>query len=143
MNKPVVKYFDFGQSSGDPLSHGEKENNLPPDNLILVDAYWEKDGMEGVKIRIIPHQMKDVVLKTIFVLEHNNDKYDKNKAVFELSFESPDTIYSKQDSKKIIIKGSEVKELIEKGKQVKNDNRPCYYYEIKKFSSDLSEIDFG
>lgn len=140
MSKPIIEHFDFGKSSGVSLSQREKESSLPPDNLILVDAFWEKDGM---KIRFIPHQMGGIKLIVVFVFEYNNPGHDKDKANFELTFESPDTVFSKQQSIKIIIKGKDVlnNKLIGKdNKQVKEDNRPCYYFIIEDFSSDLSNI---
>jgi len=136
MSKLIISNFDFGQPAKSSDSQNNKKVDLPPDNLILVDAYWEKQGM---KIRFIPHQMGGIELTVVFVFEFNNSTHDKNKAFFELTFESPDTIFSKQESK-IIIKGDDVKELKENGELVKDDGRPCYYYKIKDFSSDLSKV---
>lgn len=147
MSKTIIEHFDFGKSSGVSLSQREKESSLPPDNLILVDAFWIKDGMI---IRFIPHQMGSLALKdnisitliVVFVFEHNNAAYDKDKAEFELTFESSDdTIYSKQEPKKIKISGATVKNnKFDNGQIGTTDFRDCYYYEIKNFSSDLSEI---
>lgn len=138
MSKPKIVRFDFGSFTGTSELQNKNKNNKEkePDNLILVDAYWERQGM---KIRFIPHQMGGIELTVVFVYEFNNSTHDKNKAAFELTFESPDTIFSKQESK-IIIKGNDVKELKENGELVKDDGRPCYYYKIKDFSSDLSKI---
>lgn len=151
MSKPIIEHFDFGKSSGVSQSQREKESCLPPDNLILVDAFWVKDGM---KIRFIPHQMgkkllKDnnndndnITLKVVFVFEYNNSTHNQEEAKFKLSFKSPDTMYLKQEPKIITIKGLDILNNILKdnGLIVTNNNRICYFYEIKNFSSDLSEI---
>lgn len=151
MSKPIISNFDFGQPAESSGSQNNKKVDLPPDNLILVDAYWEKDGM---KIRFIPHQMgnkllKDnnndndnITLKVVFVFEYNNSTHNQEEAKFELSFKSPDTMYLKQEPKKITIKGLDILNNILKdnGLIVTNNDRICYFYEIKDFSSDLSGI---
>lgn len=121
-----------------------KDNNInqlnqkQPDELILLDAYWEKD--DGTKIRFIPHQKTVKYLIVVFKFMYNDDaKYDKCKAIFELTFDSPSTIFPQ--NKTIIIKGADVlKNKI--NKQVKDNAQPCYYYKIDNFSSDLSDISF-
>lgn len=139
MSKPIISSFNFGQIAVPSVSQDKKNIELPPDNLILVDAYWDKEGM---KIRFIPHQMIGITLKVVFVFEYNNSTHDKDKAKFELYFGSPDTIYSNQKPQRITIKGNDIKNNILKdhGRIVTKDNRNCYYYEVKNFSSDLSRI---
>ena len=114
----------------------ENEDKKEPDELILWDAYWEKDGM---KIRFIPHQMK-VTLVVVFKFRYNDDaKYDKRKAIFELTFDSSSTIFSQKNP--IKIKGTDVSPLLDKfDKIVKDNDQPCYYYRIDEFSPDLSDI---
>ena len=148
MSTPIIKCFDFGQSSGIPLSPSKKEDSLPPDSLILVDAFWVKNGM---KIRFVPFQkfQKDnIKFKVIFILKNDDDtKFNKKEAIFELLFRSDDTIFSQ--SKPIIINGSDV--ILNKLKDASNQDvkygegktykdRVCYYYLIDNFSSDLSAI---
>lgn len=137
--------FDFGQSFTSLDSQDEGRNKLEPDNLILVDAFWEISGM---KIRFIPHQMKtyqkkSITLKVIFVFEFNDSYHDKDAANYELEIESPDTVFSKQKSSTINIKGSSIKKNLLKFRRktvTDDDGRPCYYYEINNFSSDLLEV---
>lgn len=142
MNNIVV--FDFGQASKESaqkdtnmregrLRDGITSSEKPGDELILVDAYWEK---RGLKIRFIPHQMKQV-LKVVFRFKYDDDKHDKDKASFDLNFVIPGTIYQQQ--KKWTIQGSSIKTrpLKEKNKPVKKDGKICYYCEIENFSSDL------
>jgi hypothetical protein len=156
MSKPIISNFDFGQPAESSGSQNNKKVDLPPDNLILVDAYWEKDGM---KIRFIPHQMGNKLLKDndeynnsisliiVFVFKNDDDsKFNKKEAVFELFFRSDDTVFSQ--SQPIRITGSDVVENKLKdpfGQDVKYGkgtykNHTCYYYIIKNFSSDLSAI---
>ena len=138
----AISIIDDGQ-------HGEgtqwvqktpEANQKHADKLILLDAYWEKDGM---KIRFIPHQT-EVTLVVVFKFMYNDDaKYDKCKAVFELTFDSPSTIFSQKNP--IIIKGNDVikNPLLNKYNEVVKDNdQPCYYYKIDKFSPDFSNISF-
>jgi hypothetical protein len=130
--------FDFGQ----PVSHSKvikkKESILPIDNIIMVGSYWEKDGM---KIRFIPHQMSGVKLKAIFVFEYNDSIHDQNDAEFILSFRSPDTFFSENETPSIIIRGVDIlKNLLKDNGRIVTDDkgRNCYYYEIDNISSDLS-----
>lgn len=115
----------------------ESQDKRDPDELVLLDAYWEKDGMQ---IRFIPHQMK-VSLIVVFQFSFNDDQHDKSKAVFELTFDSPNTIFSQKNP--IIIKGTDVSPLFDRfNKIVKDNDQPCYYYRIDEFSPDLSDISF-
>lgn len=145
MSKPIIEHFDFGKSSGVSQSQREKESCLPPDNLILVDAFWVKDGM---KIRFIPHQMENVDLIVVFSLEYDDGTRDREQAFFNLEFEVPDTRY--EDSKEQII----MKEPIAFSKIKNNrfsdlgigrifDGRgyDCYYFKIEGFSNKLFCID--
>lgn len=141
----IIRFeFDFDSTSigtngnGNNNSRNRLENETtlnekPADELILVDAYWEK---RGLKIRFIPHQMKQV-LKVVFRFKYDDDKHDKDKASFDLNFVIPETIYQQQE--KWTIKGSSIKNrtLKEKNKPVKKDGKTCYYCEIENFSSDL------
>ena len=111
------------------------------DNLILHDVYWEKDGM---KIRFLPYQMElDTPLILIFSFEHDDFIHNREKAVFKLTFDIPDTLYSKKDSE-FIITGNY---LLEHDNRLKNENgeevidkdgRFYYCCEIEHFSSDLT-----
>lgn len=119
----------------------ETPNQKQADRLVLLDAYWEKK--DGMKIRFIPHQ-REVPLIVVFKFLFNDDiKYDKSKAIFELTFNSPSTIFSQKNP--IIIKGSDVLRhpLLDRfNKEIKDNDQPCYYYRIDKFSPDLSNISF-
>ena len=144
MSKPTIDSFAFGQASiesgnnytnniGSRLGNGEVSCEKPADELILVDAYWEK---EGLKIRFIPHQMVQI-LKVVFRFKYDDDRHDKDKALFDLTFVIPGTIYQQQ--KKWTIRGSSIKTrtLKEKNKPVKKGGKTCYFCEIENFSSDL------
>lgn len=114
----------------------ETPNQKLADRLVLLDAYWEKDGM---KIRFIPHQMNTSLIVVFKFLFNDDIKYDKSKAIFELIFDSPSTIFSQKTP--IIIKGTDVRLLLDKfNKVVKDNDQPCYYYRIEHFSPDLSDI---
>lgn len=140
MIKPIIANFDFGQ----PASSADLQNNekveLPPDHLILVDAFWVKDGM---KIRFIPHQMKDVDLIVVFSLEHDDGTHDREKASFNLEFEVPDTRY--EDNKEQIIKEPITYSMIKNNRfsDLKIDRifddrgYDCYYFKIEDFSNKL------
>lgn len=106
------------------------------DEIILLDAYWEKDGM---KIRLIPHQ-KEVELIVVLAFKHGDGRFNKEKARFHLEFSIPDTIYRQKND--IIIKGSDLLKL--GGDDViNNDNgQTCYLYRIKRFSSDLTTAEY-
>lgn len=140
MSRPTIVRFNFGKAiETSSASNSKKEDKKQPDELILVDAYWEKDGM---KIRFIPHQM-EVTLVVVFKFMHNDDtEYDKRNAKFELTFDSTDTIFSQKDP--IIILGSDVHPLLDKFNNVVKDidHKPYFYYQIEKFSPDFSNISF-
>mgnify|MGYP007092151301 FL=1 len=110
-----------------PLHHREMI-----DEIILLDAYWEKEGM---KIRFIPHQ-KEVELIVVLAFKHDDNRFNKEKAKFHLKFSIPDTFYAQYDD--ILIYGSDL--LNFSGEDVIKDEqgRTCYLYRIKKFSSDLT-----
>ena len=133
----LEEFFIYGSpmSTLDPQS--KNDNQKEPDNLILVDAFWEKDGM---KIRFIPHQDSGVTLKLVFIFQYDDSLHDKDKASFELTFKSDDTIYAQE--KPIMISGKDVKKNILKDENMAPvaDRRNCYCYSIVNFSSDLSEI---
>lgn len=144
MSQPTVGHFDFGQSSLASNTKRQKEDNRPPDTLILVDAFWIKDGMI---IKFIPHQMK-VDLIVVFKLEHDDGTCDRDKAEFKLSFEVPGTQYE-GENKEIVIKYSDIKENLYQNLEVKrtcseanDDGHDWYYYIINNFTSDLSEVAF-
>lgn len=140
MNKPEIKRFSFGDNV---CVQNNEDLEEFIDDLVLVDAYWLQDGM---KIRFIPFQRqeeKTISLIIVFVFKHEESKYNKEKAEFELTFRSDDTFFSQ--SKPLKIKGSDVKPLLDASGQSENHdkgiykNHPCYYFVIDKFSSDLSE----
>lgn len=102
------------------------------DEIILKDAYWEKDG---IKIRMLPHQKK-VILKVVLGFKYNKVNYDKEKAIFYLKFKVPNTIFQ---SKVLVIKGSDLLKCETVQDKKGND---CYIYKIENFTSDLSEVEF-
>lgn len=134
MSKYRLIGFDFGQSAA-PESQNENKIELPPDNLILVDAFWEKEGM---LIRFVPHQMSGITLKVIFVFQYNDSLHDKNKASFELTFRSDDTIFAQE--KPIRISGKDVKRYMLNDEDRASVGDGIYYYDFVNFSSDLSGI---
>ena len=79
MSKPKIVRFDFGSSTGTSELQNKNKKEKEPDNLILVDAFWVKDGM---KIRFIPHQLEGITLIVVFALEHDDETHDREKAVF-------------------------------------------------------------
>lgn len=140
MSKPIIELFDFGKSSGNPLSQRNKESHLPPDHLILVDAFWVKDGM---KIKFVPHQMI-VDLIVVFKLKYDDGAHDRRKAKFHLKFDIPGTCY-KNESKEIVIEYSKIEDNPFSAiglKKMYSDDHECYYYIIKDFSSDLTKVHF-
>ena len=142
MSKPIIEHFDFGKSSGVSQSQREKASCLPPDNLILVDAFWVKDGM---KIRFIPHQMI-VDLIVVFKLKYDDGTRDRHKAKYHLKFDIPETWY-KNGNKEIVIEYSKIEGNLFsaiglKKMYSKEDGHECYYYIIKDFSSDLTKVIF-
>lgn len=104
--------------------------------ILLLDAYWEKDGM---KIRFVPHQ-KEVELVVVLTFRPDNEKYDKRDARFSLKFSIPDTNY--QQYEEIIIKGSDLLGLGENDIIKDENGRTLYLYRIKQFSSDLTRAVF-
>lgn len=134
MSRPKIVNFDFGKVKATSKVTEEKEKEA--DELILVDAFWEKNGM---KIRFIPHQEDVVTLIVVFVFRYDDPEHDKDKAVFQLNIEIPDSVYSQQ--KPFTIKGSEISRKLKArdGSCIKAANgNNCYYCEIKNFSSDMS-----
>lgn len=134
----TISIVHCGQGMGQgafPLSkedvQGELLKRRPSyiDEIVLKDAYWEKDGM---KIRLLPHQKKVKLIVVLGFKYNNDDVYDKKKAVFSLKFSVPNTIFPQY--KEMVIKGSDVL----KCNQDENRN---YLYPIKNFSSDLSELE--
>lgn len=123
-----LKFFKFGQSVASP--NVEKDEEML-DNLILVDAFWIKDGM---KIRFIPHQIPQT-LRVVFCFEHDDGQHIKEGVSFELKFVIPGTVYQQQEP--FVITTSILKELKENNKLVKKNGKTCYYCEIENFSSDL------
>lgn len=105
--------------------------SLQPDEIVLKDAYWEKDGM---KIRLLPHQKKVKLILVLGFKHHDNSNYDKKKAEFRLKVLIPGTVFP-QYKEILVIKGSDLlKPTIELDK---NGN---YLYPIENFTSDLSEV---
>lgn len=142
MSKPTIDSFVFGQASiksnnndtnqnSDRLGKELDSNEKPADELILVDAYWSKNG---IKIRFIPHQMEQTLI-VVFRYKYDDVKHDKNKAVFELRFNVPGTIY--QSIEPVRITNGILSELTENKKSIKKDGKKCYYCQIGNFTSDL------
>ena len=140
MSEPVIDYFDYGQSVSSSDSQNKNIVDLPTDNLILIDAFWVKDGM---KIRFIPHQMKDVDLIVVFSLEYDDGTHDREKASFNLEFEVPGTRY--EDNKEQIIKEPITYSMIKNNRfsDLKIDRifddrgYDCYYFKIEGFSNKI------
>ena len=122
MSKLEIIRFNFGESgmSSDLSNKNNKEKD--PDNLILVDAFWIKDGM---KIRFIPHQMKDIELIVVFSLEFDDEAHDKEHASFLLDIEIPGTKFERLSKE---IKFNELQKRNYRG-------YVCYYYEYKEFTN--------
>lgn len=145
MSKPIISNFDFGQPASSSDSQNKEKVELLPDELRLVDAFWIKDGM---KIRFIPHQMKDVDLIVVFSLQYDNGTHDREKASFNLEFEVPGTRY--EDNKEQIIINEPITYDMIKNNRFSDlkiarifDDRgyDCYYYKIDGFSNKLFCID--
>lgn len=137
MSRPQIVKFDFGKASGtSAASKSKKEDKKEPDELILVDAYWEKDSMP---IRFIPQQQDPVTLIIVFTFKYDDLEHDKNRAIFELNFEIPGTYYSQE--KPFTMNGSKIYRKLKSsdGNCIKAPNgNICYYCEIEKFSSDMA-----
>ncbi|MBQ3733629.1 MAG: hypothetical protein II859_06680 [Bacteroidales bacterium] len=105
------------------------------DEIVLKDAYWEKDGM---KIRILPHQ-KQITLKVVFGFKYNIPSCNKEQAVFHLKVAVPNSVFP--FNKEIKITGSDLLQC-EKADVKDEGGNDCYIYEIENFTSDLSEVEF-
>lgn len=109
------------------------------DEIVLMDAYWEK---EGVKIRILPHQKK-VTLVVVLGFKYNKQNYDQEKAEFKLHFSVPGTSFP--DDKELLILGKDLLHPSDSNKisKIKDGNgNDCFLYKIENFTSDLSEVEF-
>lgn len=146
MSKPKIVRFDFGSSTETSELQNKNKKEKEPDNLILVDAFWIKDGM---KIRFVPHQM-DVVLFVVFKLQHDDGAHERDKAEFHLKFEVEGTWYE-NENKEIVIKYKNIKDnnyqkLVQKyGVEkinAKDSHTRYFYYEIREFTSDLTAVKF-
>ena len=103
------------------------------DQIVLKDAYWEKDGM---KIRVLPHQ-KEVTLFVVLGFKYNKPDYNQEEAEFKLKFYVPDSCYKQTDE--IIIKGSTLLGLSSEYKITDKDGNTCYLYPIENFTSDITD----
>jgi hypothetical protein len=132
MSKPKIVRFDFGSSTGTSELQNKNKKEKEPDNLFLVDAFWVKDGM---KIRFIPHQLEGITLIVVFALEHDDETHDREKAVFDLELEIPDTRYEDASTKTVTVSYSEIKNNKFSKHRIDRifDERgyDCYYYEYK------------
>lgn len=134
----TISIVDCGQGRGQgafPLAKenvngtvGRSETQVQklPDELVVKDAYWEKDGM---KIRLLPHQKK-VKLIVVLQFKYGTPSWDQDKAELRLKFSIPGTIFPQHAE--MVIKGSDVKKC-------KKTNEG-YLYTIENFTSDLAEV---
>lgn len=150
MSRPKIVNFDFCQGtktskseeitrSGNKTDESPDEKKLDPDELILVDAYWEKDKMP---IRFIPQQHEPVELVVVFTFRYDDPEHDKNQASFSLYFDIPGTFYSQGSPFKI--EGSQLSRKLKArngGYVLGQNGNNCYYCKITKFSSDMSQCD--
>ena len=127
-------YYEFKDFVSDlyPVNHRVDMT----DEIVLKDAYWEKDGM---KIRILPHQKK-VKLIVVCGFKYNKVNYNKENAELRLKFSIPGTVFP-QDNEDVVkvIKGSE---LLQCDKIFDKKGNECYLYPIDNFSSDLAEVEY-
>lgn len=132
MSRPKIVKFDFGKALGTSVaSKSKKEDKKEPDELILVDAFWIKDGM---KIRFIPYQKDNFKLIIVFKLKHNDETHDKDKAVFYLNFEIEGTRFEDAKKDPLKIEFANLKETFSKLKinQILDEReRDCYYCEVE------------
>lgn len=116
------------------------EHRMINDEIVLLDAYWEK---EGLKLRVLPHQKKvNLVVKLGF--KYNKVNYDKEKAKFELRFMVPNTFFFEE--KGITIEGKDLLQCdsTDNISRIKDKyGNDCFLYTIKDFTSDLSEVEFS
>lgn len=134
-NKPKQKKSEVSNVDTSVQQNNIKKQTLL-DELILEDAYWEKDGM---KIRFIPYQM-EVSLKLIFSYKYHDNKHNRSKAKFNLKFDIPDTKYEEKNQG-LIVTGIQLHRLIEKdNKSKEGKTSPLYYCIIPNFSSDLAHV---
>ena len=148
MSRPKIVNFDFGQAQNSKPKEAtkasnrgdeslNKEKNIEPDELILIDAFWVKEGMP---IRFIPQQQDPVNLIVVFTFKYDDFEHDKNQANFNLNIEIPGTFYSQESPFKI--EGSKISRKLKTrngGYVLGQNGNNCYYCEITNFSSDMSQ----
>lgn len=142
------------------VTNGQKSQETPPDEMafvnplekpkkvdeiILWDAYWEKDLEKDLgqtcqyyptKLRFIPQQI-EATLSLVFYFKHeHNKKYDQDNATFTLRFEIPGTCY---EPKEYEITGANIKKF----EKVSKEGHNYYICSIEGFSSDLTKADFS
>lgn len=149
MNKPKIIRFDFGCVSDTQITrkddNKEIHDDIKIDEIILWDAYWEQQLLKNgtyqntfTKIRVLPYQKK-VNLILEFYFKHDNDKYNKEKAKFNLKIEIPNTIYGKKEFTTITGKDLLNRKIFYK---THKDGKTIYCCKIASFTSDIVDADF-
>lgn len=148
MSRPKIVNFNFGQAQNSKPKEAKRARNkgdesldeekkIEPDELILIDAFWVK---EGVPIRFIPQQQDPVNLIVVFAFRYDDLEHDKTQASFNLNLEIPGTFYSQESP--FTIEGSKLSRKLKArngGYVLGQNGNNCYYCEITNFSSDLSK----